>query len=376
MHARSVSIGRLGEKYYLMIVIDGIDFVWPQTCQVRTHPEDLLHEFLTMSRLKISTIRFDGVSKFGKSSSFIAYCTQHDIVREPLASYTHIQNARAEGAIRICKEHVRCLLRSASLPRRFWPDALRHFCRLYAYWPDANGLSAWEKLIIFSPTSCVTIWSKTCMFLARTSRVICLAHILTSQIRPTMIVLKKASFSVTSLLRQTSRCIVFVLARVLTDADIRAMHAADGHEEGDVPVDVVTTRSQAASKLRASGELPAPSATSNAGEKVRELSVSNRVGSMIDDMLGGEQQAASSRLVLQDYKKFKHGKEVPQEAEIQYLKQHLLAQALVHHKHAIHMLHDLLDPNPTNIADFIMMASRAYSTKNTWYVEYEVTGPP
>jgi hypothetical protein len=69
---------------------------------------------------------------------------------------------------------------------------------------------------------------------------------------------------------------------------------------------------------------------------------------MIDDMLGGEQQAASSKLILQDYKKFKHGKEVPQEAEIQYLKQHLLAQALVHHKHVMHMPHDLLDPNPTN----------------------------
>ena len=26
-HANSISIGRLGEKYYLMIVIDGIDFV-------------------------------------------------------------------------------------------------------------------------------------------------------------------------------------------------------------------------------------------------------------------------------------------------------------------------------------------------------------
>ena len=63
-HAHSISIGRLGEKYYLMIVIDGIDFVWPQTCKVRTHPEDLLHEFLTMSRLKISTIRFDGASEF------------------------------------------------------------------------------------------------------------------------------------------------------------------------------------------------------------------------------------------------------------------------------------------------------------------------
>jgi hypothetical protein len=50
---------------------------------------------------------------------------------------------------------------------------------------------------------------------------------------------------------------------------------------------------------------------------------------MTDDMLGVEQQVASSKPMLQDYKKFKHGKEVPEEAEIQYLKQHLLSQALV-----------------------------------------------
>jgi hypothetical protein len=174
--------------------------------QVRTHPEDLMHEFLTMSRLKISTIRFDDTNEFGKSSSFIAYCTQHDIVRDPLAECTHIQNATTEGAIRICKEHVRCLLRSANLP-------CRYFCHLYAYWSDANDLSAWEIWIIFSPTSCVTIWLRTCMFLARTSRVICLANILTLQIRPTMILLKRASFSVTILLRLTSGCIAFVLAR-------------------------------------------------------------------------------------------------------------------------------------------------------------------
>ena len=53
---------------------------------------------------------------------------------------------------------------------------------------------------------------------------------------------------------------------------------------------------------------------------------------MIDDMLGGEQLAASSKPMLQDYKKFKHGKEVPPEPEIQYPKQHLLAQILLHHK--------------------------------------------
>ncbi len=44
-------------------------------------------------------------------------------------------------------------------------------------------------------------------------------------------------------------------------------------------------------------------------------------------------------------------------------------------KHVMYIPHDLLDPNPTNTTDFIMMSSRTYSTKNTWYVEYELTGP-
>jgi hypothetical protein len=46
------------------------------------------------------------------------------------------------------------------------------------------------------------------------------------------------------------------------------MHAADGQDDGDVPVDVVTTRSKAASKLLVSGKLPAHPVTSNTGEKV------------------------------------------------------------------------------------------------------------
>ena len=65
-------------------------------------------------------------------------------------------------------------------------------------------------------------------------------------------------------------------------------------------------------------------------------------------MLDDEQQATNSKLMLEDYKKFKHVKEVPSETEIQYLKHHLLTQALVHHKHVMNMSHDLLDPNPMN----------------------------
>ena len=47
--------------------------------------------------------------------------------------------------------HMRCLLRRANLPRRFWPYAMLHFCRVYAYWPDTQGKSAWDKLDAHGP---------------------------------------------------------------------------------------------------------------------------------------------------------------------------------------------------------------------------------
>jgi hypothetical protein len=46
---------------------------------------------------------------------------------------------------------MRCLLRRVNLPRRFWPCAMLHFCRIYAYWPDKQGKSAWEKLDAHGP---------------------------------------------------------------------------------------------------------------------------------------------------------------------------------------------------------------------------------
>ena len=52
---------------------------------------------------------------------------------DPVAEYTHVQNARSENAIRVSKEHVRCLLRASNVPRNFWPYALTHFLRLGAY---------------------------------------------------------------------------------------------------------------------------------------------------------------------------------------------------------------------------------------------------
>ena len=56
-------------------------------------------------------------------------------------------NARAENAVRICKEHVRCALKKAYAPLTFWPWALTTFCRTYNHWPtkDKNP-TPWERL--------------------------------------------------------------------------------------------------------------------------------------------------------------------------------------------------------------------------------------
>eukprot|EP00961_Rhodomonas_salina_P127993 1725052-Rhodomonas_salina.1 len=96
-------------------------------------PEDLVSYFITVSGLKIGRIRAD--NEFTASTAFKAFCKEHLITYAPSAAYTHTMQARAEGAVRICKEHVHCLLKSSNAPARFWPFALLHFCRTYNYWP-------------------------------------------------------------------------------------------------------------------------------------------------------------------------------------------------------------------------------------------------
>eukprot|EP00961_Rhodomonas_salina_P190485 2570099-Rhodomonas_salina.2 len=56
--------------------------------------------------------------------------------------------ARAEGTVRICKEHVQCLLKASKALARFWPFALQglHFCSIYNYWPGWSSPPPWESM--------------------------------------------------------------------------------------------------------------------------------------------------------------------------------------------------------------------------------------
>ena len=82
--AHSISIGVHREKYLLLMTLDGIDFTFCSATVDRTEPENLIHEFMTLTRLKIDCIRFDGAAEFAKSATFKAFCDNHHIAMEDI----------------------------------------------------------------------------------------------------------------------------------------------------------------------------------------------------------------------------------------------------------------------------------------------------
>jgi hypothetical protein len=73
----------------------------------------------------------------------------------------------------------------------------------------------------------------------------------------------------------------------------------------------------------------------------------------------------------QEYKRIKHGREVPPAAQLQYLKPQLLAQTLVHHK----LVFTLLKRARNDPEDLQVMVTKANSITDFWYVECDIISP-
>ena len=149
--AYGIKMGIHSEKYYLQFVLGDTDFTWVIPAKSRKAPEHHLHTFLTLTRANVRTLRVDGefAHRHGMGqgdSRFAAYCRSQKITVCPAASSNHTSQARAEGAVRITKEHMRCLMKTANAPARFWPWALEHFCRVYNHWNVAGRLPPWTRL--------------------------------------------------------------------------------------------------------------------------------------------------------------------------------------------------------------------------------------
>jgi len=145
-HAHTLSLGFNGQRYYLVMVIDGVDFLWASSSKHKSDPETLLDEFLRFTNIKIDKIRMDAASEYATSESFQLWCASRGIVMCSTAGYNHTMQARAENAVRITKEHIRCMLKHANMPFQFWPWALTQFCRVYNYWPSKGHAPPWVML--------------------------------------------------------------------------------------------------------------------------------------------------------------------------------------------------------------------------------------
>eukprot|EP00961_Rhodomonas_salina_P224878 3040114-Rhodomonas_salina.1 len=103
-YAHSIALGYNKERYYLLFVIGGRNFMWASETTTRKEPEKLLLEFLAVTELKIGQLWTD--NEFTACSTFKVFCKKLDITLMPSVAYMHTMQARAEGAVRICKEHV------------------------------------------------------------------------------------------------------------------------------------------------------------------------------------------------------------------------------------------------------------------------------
>jgi len=133
-------------RSHLVMVIDGVDFLWASPSKHKSDLESLLEEFIRYTQIKISKIRMDAAGEFASSESFQQWCSNRGIVICSTAGYNHTMQARAEGAVRITKEHIRCMLKTANMPFQFWPWALTQFCRMYNYWPCKGHAPPWVML--------------------------------------------------------------------------------------------------------------------------------------------------------------------------------------------------------------------------------------
>ena len=393
--ANSITIGRSKERYYLILVINGINFTWAQPSASRSEPEDLIHEFLTLTGLKISHIRADGAGEFARSANFQAYCKRHAITVEEVPAYTHTFNARAEGAIRICKEKVRALLRRANMPRRFWPDALLHWCRTYAHWPDAAGHTGWQKLDELGPHAlCHDLERDRHVFGSyvtghlprehphvvdtthddRAEEGVFLGNDLTT---PTFWLwsFKHRKAMRLSDPKHFDHILPFLQPAdvhhviPLTGQDILRMHAADDAHlngclaESEPPDAGEQTRRPITRARRVVTEHSFP----DSGEKAQVHDEESEKG-LKAQVHNGE---SDKGLTLKEHKSLKHGRDVTPDAQLQYLKPAILAQALVHHKFVFTLPKDIRGDE----VDVQVMASHAYSVKKFWYVDCEIVSP-
>jgi hypothetical protein len=120
------------------------------------------------------------------------------------------------------------------------------------------------------------------------------------------------------------------------------------------------------------GTLSSPAAapaTSNSGEKMRKMAVSDRVDDMIEDMLGAWSNLRALRSL--NCKKFQHGKEVPHR-NLKFNPSNSICWHMLHHKNVMHMPHEEKTQYVGEVIQWRVVCGTAKS-KHAWFDKGDVS---
>ena len=124
--ADACSLGRSGERYFLLVVDKGTEYIANFNTKSRQNPVQLLREYINVTGKKPRFLRVDGAKEF-VSDDMVEFCVNQNIILQTVVAYNHTMQARVEGAIGYVKQHSRVALLAANAPTRWWPQATTDF---------------------------------------------------------------------------------------------------------------------------------------------------------------------------------------------------------------------------------------------------------
>jgi hypothetical protein len=142
--ADACSLGRHGERYFLLVVDKDTEYLANFNTKSRHNPVDLLRAYVNTTGKRPRYLRVDGAKEF-VSDDMVEYCVQNHIILQTVVAYNHTMQARVEGAIGYVKQHSRVAMLAANVPTRFWPQATTDFVHkknFLWYSEDTSGKSS------------------------------------------------------------------------------------------------------------------------------------------------------------------------------------------------------------------------------------------
>jgi hypothetical protein len=119
--ADACSLGRNGERYFLLVIDKGTEYLANFNTKTRQSPVALLKAYITATGKAPRFLRVDGAKEF-VSDEMVTFCTSEKIILQVVVAYNHTMQARVEGAIGYVKQHGRVSMLAANVPTRWWPQ--------------------------------------------------------------------------------------------------------------------------------------------------------------------------------------------------------------------------------------------------------------